>query len=411
MIELNQDKYLCKKSQNNPNLLLIMILAIVIIYNSGSVLMTVNHKVGFVLLFFTFTIFLIRHLRIRENIKLNLFNISFILFILMCGCSYLININFVYLDANFRFIVTLGFSFLFVKYVDFDIFIKYYIKITKVIVILSLIPYFLINYLDLNIVQNLPIIININGVRYYNGLLFYYYTYSQSRNMGVFWEPSIFSSLIAMAMVYEICFTKEKPSLINLTIFLLGLITTQSTGGYFLLSLVILLFFFKNANTLKSIVLQMGLLVTTLLLYFNINKVLLFLVSINPRVFSKLLLFYENISVAQRIQSPIANVELFLENPFFGLGLGNVDFAYSKFNICQTSTSTYYLAVFGFLGILYTLLMIIGVMKQQKHTIITRIIIILILLSMVNKEPHFWFVITYIIIFYFIKPKNMIRVS
>lgn len=376
-----------------------------VVYNSGSVLMTVNNGIGFGLMACSFIIIIFRYSKFNGRFKISFFSVSFILFILMIVISFIVNANFSYIDNNIRFVLIISLAYSLVKYIDFDVFVKNYIKTMKFLVIISLIPFCLINIFGINILQNLPIIENINGVHYYNGLLFYYYTYSYKRNIGVFWEPSIYSSLIIIAMVFEICFKDKKPSFINLFILLIGLITTRSAGGYFLLLFVMILYFFKNAKTLKSIFLQLITILVSLWSYFNIDRIINFLVSINPLVFGKFL--NENsASILERSSSPLANIELFLNSPIFGQGLGKIDALYSQFGISQTSTSTYFMAAFGIWGILYTLVTVYGSYMQKKINIITRILIAIIILLIVNKEPHARIIITYIIMFYLIKPKS-----
>ncbi|NQX59453.1 hypothetical protein [Paenibacillus qinlingensis] len=397
--------------KNALNIFLIVLLAISIVYNSGSALMTVNVTIGLELLFTSYIILLVKYSKFSLRIKFNLFNLSFFLLMVMVINSFLFNFDLTYIASNIRYVLIISFAFIFVKSIEFELFVKYYIKTMKFIVVISLIPYYIINYLNINFLQSLPIIENVNGVQYYNGILFYYFTYSHLRNIGVFWEPSIFSSLIVMAMVYEICFKKEKTSYINIMIFTVGIITSQSTGGIFLIPLVLFLYLFKNANTLKSLILQIGLLLTSLFAFFNSNQLILLLAEIFPRAYLQLDTAQDNVSVVDRLQSPLANFELFLGKPFFGLGLGNVDTAYSFLNITQTSTSTYYLATFGTLGIIYTFLIVYGVMKQKYRSLNERFIITIIILIIVNKEPHFWFVGTYIILFYFIKPELNVEIK
>jgi hypothetical protein len=379
------------------------LIIIAVIYNSGYAMMTVNSTVGSILLLIGIVLIFLSNPQSITTLKINYLNIYFILSILILLASMFVNLNFIYIGANLKYLSILIFSFYFVQTVDYKVFIKYYINIMLFIVFISLIPFYLYNYFNINFLGYLPIVENINGVKYYNGILFFFYDYTQTRNMGLFWEPSIYSSFIIIAMMYEISY--NKPSIIKIMLLLIGVISTGSTGGYLLIPFVFTLYLFKNINVLSGILIQSMVALGGFLIYINFSAIFSFLLQLSPLVFGK---FSRDgaASVNERVDSPLINIDLFLQNPVFGNGLGKIDELYSKFEIAQTSTPTYYLAAFGVLGIMYSISIFYGCYNQKQLNFNQKTLMFIIFFVIVSKEPHSKFILTHIIIFYLLKPSS-----
>jgi hypothetical protein len=404
---------LCRVNQRfnikkKDNLFFKGLLLITIAYNSGSALGTVDNRIGFALMIISIFFMFLSSTKVRLKFKVNDINIYFALLTIMLITSFIVNSNLAYFGNNLRYFIIIFFSYIVVKRVDFDDFKLYYINTMVALICISLVPFYLINYFKINIHQYLPILKNINGVRYHMGILFNFYTYSQARNIGIFWEPSIYSSFIILAIVYEICY--KKSSFPKLGILFLGLISTGSTGGFFLIPFLVMLILFRRTNIIKSVSLQFLFITAGILSYLNMNKIFSLLAKFNPLVFGKLI--RENSeSILERFNSPNANMELFYRSPIFGYGLGNVDELYSINLISQTSTSTYYLAAFGLIGIIYSLTIVRGALKQKKINLTSKMLIAIIFILIVNKEPHTRLVLSHILIFYLIKDNKSNYIS
>jgi hypothetical protein len=65
-----------------------------------------------------------------------------------------------------------------------------------------------------------------------------------------------------------------------------------------------------------------------------------------------------------------------------------------------TSTSAFLLAAFGIWGASYTLHWIAAVLKQRAMPVMIRSFILVMVLCIVNKEPHYSMLMTYCIMFY-----------
>jgi O-antigen ligase len=220
--------------------------------------------------------------------------------------------------------------------------------------------------------------------------------------MGVFWEPGIYSSYIAIGMMFEI-FYQKKTSVLSLLLFSICILTTNSTAGYGLFIIAVLMLVAKKSSKCVTMLLSLLLLIIAVIFLNNRVALLNLLIERNPLVFSKLLLMNDNVSFLDRMQSPLFNIRIFLKSPIFGMGLGKVDSYYSAFTrSSQTSTSTFYLAAFGILGIVPTVMMICGLLRNKKIGLTMRVLQVIMFTIILNKEPHIFFTATYIILFYMI---------
>ena len=218
------------------------------------------------------------------------------------------------------------------------------------------------------------------------------------RFMGPFWEPGLFASFLVLAIIFEICFNDSKPRIPAILICTIGVLLTASTAGYSLLFIVLFIWFRKNKRF--GIIFDLLSILVVLLLYSNIDKLIMLLADYNPDVFGKLV--SGGVSFDTRILSPLACLLVFFKSPIFGHGYSKAIELYNGFKLLfkidsLTSTSGYMLAAFGICGIAYT----IGIMwicfKQVKFPIVIRGLLFLILFFIVNKEPHYHNMLTYTI--------------
>lgn len=390
----------------------VIFLASFVVISTGYPLATVPENMYYHALFIpTFVFFLYMKQRRYESISLNAHNSSYIILLFLGFSSFFTNLNIEFFSTNVKYLLLITFAFLFTKLITFSNFIKYYIITMKFIVIVSLIFYTLFSYIEIPV--NLPVFTNINGVEYYNGIIFFIIKgfgsgdilMGNARNIGIFWEPGVFSTFIVFAVVFEIVI-KEKVSKINLLIFSLGLITTFSTSGYLMFILILFLIFQKNSKGIKSTVGFTIILGSFIVLYMYFINIVEYLYNFMPTVFGKFL--QDSASVESRLDSPLSNLHIFLQSPLYGSGLGKVDDLFvSMTDAPQTSTSTYYLAAFGIFGILYVYFFVYGILKYKSINIFSRIILLIIILLQMNKESHLLFSASYIIMFYFLKISSL----
>lgn len=319
----------------------------------------------------------------------------------------IMNILFDYnLFYSLRFFAVLIFSYVFTTEMSFDIFKDIYVKCMTVISAIALIG-FGIGSLS-GFYYNLPTITNVNGVSYYDAVIFFGMDdYSRGRNIGIFWEPGIFAIFISIAVLFLI-FDKEKLNKLQLVVLMLTLFTTLSTTGYFLISLCLIAFVYmrKKRGVTKAILIILAT-VFAIFAIINISAVFNFLLSVFPRVFTKLI--DNSASKTHRIDSIKYNLEIFLQSPLWGSGLIRTNLLFSEMTKgSQTSTMTLYFAQFGLIGIIYVASHFIAVIKYRYWTKTMSILFCIAWAFLLNVEIVTFFPIIYIISFYFIE-ENLLK--
>ena len=338
---------------------------------------------------------LLYHLKLKKLSVFVLF-LSFSIWILMFS---LINNDDIFYAI--KFLITILFSCIIVQLYDFQTFRKLFVKAMMIISIISLIGFIYLFFCNFS--PPFPIVTNVTGVKYYNAYFFFDIVGAAGgRNLGCFWEPGIFGSFLLLAITFHVI-DNEKPKLFNIIILFAALLTTQSTAAYILSLLIVLLFFAKNISTFK--VKDILLCILFFFVFFVVlvysESIFNYLLKIQPRVFEKLVT--DNASSSARQESPFINLSIFSQYPVFGAGIGKASNLYSSMtSASQTSTSTFLLAAFGLLGVIFTAAQFFGILFYKKWDFITRIIVLVLFFSILNKEPHTFFTITWAISFYFI---------
>lgn len=250
---------------------------------------------------------------------------------------------------------------------------------------------------------------NVSVNQVYNYHLFFYPKLvgnSIVRNQGVFWEPGLFASYILIALVFEILVSK-KINIFRFTVLVITLLTTLSTAGILLLIPIFILLIERNVKKkrTKTIVLMILWIMLLLLLVFS-NDLISWLVSVNSDLFGKLI--SNDITKITRLNVPFLNLEIFKSHPVFGAGLAGTTSQFQSLKLVyrvdsQTSTSTYMLAVLGIFGIMYTFLWIKSIIGIKSYTFIRKLAVLVIILAILNKEPHNSLMATWIVFFLFYK--------
>jgi len=341
--------------------------------------------------------------------RLNGHSAAYAMLVFLSVASFIINNNVDYYECTIKFLLVVTFAYLFTNRVSFGSFAQCFVATMKGIVVISLIGYVLINYAGVSI--NLPTVVNVNDINYGNGIIYFYFQNVEgglARNLGCFWEPGVFATFIVIAIIFDVSIIhKGRLNKANLTLFMLGILSTQSTYAYLAIVLIPVLIMSDKIKGVKAFIVFFVVFSLVLIVYQQRYVLVDLLVDINPKVFYKLQDNTTSVSVDERFACILANLKVFFMYPVFGAGIGNADIIINSIlGTPQTSTSTYYLAAFGIWGSLYTIWFAYGIMNYKKWTICTRFIVLFTLLLQINKESQFSFTATYIIMFYFLKDSS-----
>jgi hypothetical protein len=213
------------------------------------------------------------------------------------------------------------------------------------------------------------------------------------RNCGYAWEPGVFAVYLCLGIYVNLFLNNNKVNRIKrLWVFVLALLSTQSTTGY-VIFLVILFFFLLNKNV-KTVVLLLPLLIIATVLI----SLLPFMGEKITEVYNQVAdieLIVENSIVLESSYAPgrfasfIIAFKDFLNNPILGLGSVNEESWIYKIgaNVSAISGIGNLLAQFGIIGFLFFCIvsikssLLFAHMKLYKGGLLLFILMLLISIS------------------------------
>lgn len=385
----------------------IIILVIAIILNSGNALETIFEYGKFLKYFVALPMFVIIGIYLKDkNIKT--FETAFLLEILaLCFSVVAFPHNWIFnLNLMFSIVLAYGTVIMF----GFNDFINVFLKLMLIITIISIVGYFLVN--NTSVLPNLlPIFINKNGVAYNIGIIFNYITIIPDRNCAIFWEPGMFACFLIFAIIFEIVL-KNKTNYIHLLIFSIGIFTANSSAGFILWILCIILFILNLADIkqINNPVIFLCMIVVFsigIIAILNLDKIILSTELSKNEYFIKLL--SQNINDSTRNNAIRYNLKTFFESPF--VGIGATQYYQSVKYVADTSTSTFFMSVFGFGGLFYTLFYIYGILKINGINIFSKICLLAIIISILNTEPQMNNIFIWCFLFYLLKKDSFNKKS
>lgn len=380
---------------------IIIIVAMIVVVLSGYALATIISPLKYLAcisaMLFLWPVFDYVFLKRKKNVHTKMFTtVAYV--ILLAAIAHFKQGDFFYYALLGCYILTaFGFTIIY----SFKGFVKLFLHIMTVVSIVALIGYVVCNFIIKT--PFLPTANNVNDVEYAIAGIFYSITKIPRRNCGIFWEPGLFATFLIYAIVFELIFKNGKPNIFRLLLFTITLITAQSAAGFALLPLAILLWlvqtFHHKVNKKVAIWLIVGTAVVVIIACIVMQILIQNTSLINYEQFEKLLL--KNIFSSKRMQSIGHNMRLFFSRPLFGVGTLAVVDDFVLF--ADTSTSTYMLRMFGIGGIVYTTSWVYAILKLKNLHIVSRIILLMIVIFIVNKEPHMFNLFSWIFMFYLLK--------
>lgn len=273
------------------------------------------------------------------------------------------------LSAYISYILRIFACFLFCGCLDTDEFENMFIRVMFVIASMSLVCF--------HISQTKGIVSSAVVIDKYTLLGVYNYTgYEIKRNSGIFWEPGAYQLFLNLAILF---YVKSKnlsiKSLFSITgiVFVVSVLTTRSTTGYFTLAVIIAYLVFANWHAL-SWKQRVICLIPMLLLFVSGISVLLSLDTIVNKFNGT------GNSFAIRLNDFFKSGGAIIQHPFIGYGLGTHSFVSmaSSRGIVANSVGLFCSAIY--FGVIYAAYYTFRIFKnsrqtQQKHFVVFAIII------------------------------------
>ncbi|MGG5510453.1 hypothetical protein ACPDHN_10920 [Myroides odoratimimus] len=312
-------------------------------------------------------------------------------------------------------VLLLTIAFLIVNKFDVDLLLYYFLRIVYFLAFMSIIGSILYILLP-SVIQALPVTLNLEKVHFYNGGIFAAIGYVEVyRNSGIFREPGVFMIYLNLALAIQLLYFKvyERRYIVVLS---LALFLTLSTAGFLIYALVLMSVYFENASRIKFInkfiVVGFAIICTTAVLSNSF---------IFDNVFSKISgdTVKEGSALARQA-SIFANIKIFSENMWFGVGLRGFENAfevatYSLYSIKlgignNTNTLGSIFAVYGiFMGslIIYLLSKLIAFFSKKA---LVRFFFTLAIISMISNEDLRFSLVFYLLLLLPLKKDNSLNV-
>ena len=368
------------------------------------------------LLFFLFCVsfYIIKRKTLVNNIRCfyrqNIMSIFFVaVFCICCVLSFFVNKEFANINYYGQTILLVLNGVLFVNIFSFEFFYKRLSNLFFIICALSLIIFVLYRISGLINFSPFGYVHNSNNIEFANFIISF--IGGKNRLQGPFWEPGLFSSFVLIVSIFDIIYFK-KVNLVKIIVYFTCVIFSFSTFAYICLPILIVMTIKYRIKNKKIKNIFFGALILLALVSIIFYKQLFhFLASVLPSVFGKLDGLYNSVSFTTRLYSPYVNLLVFIKNPFVGKGLYGADLLYSEmihsdFKTIvdsQTSTTFRFMAQLGVGGFLYTLFIVLSFVLNKEKDFIDMLLISVLFLLIVNKEPHNQIMFTLIIPFYMAK--------
>lgn len=291
---------------------------------------------------------------------------------------------------------------------SFEEFKTSYVKVLFFLSVVSLVMMVLFFLLP-SVMNTLFRVQNINNTAYHNNFVIFTKITNESgfgRNCGMFWEPGAFQTFISIGLLFES--SKEKPSIRNIVVFAVTILTTLSTTGFFSLLFILVYMLLsdygENGKKIKRVI-SIFMLIVTIFIAMNSD---LFFSKANYTVFGKLLLYFRSdryhsaiSSVSIRINSVIQPIYIFIKNPI--LGVGNAIFRDEMYDYTLGVTSCTLVNWYAIFGVGVGIIMTLGIVNISKLVTcgkIKRFIVFLVFFITTASENYVTNVAIIIIILY-----------
>ena len=374
-------------------LIIVMVLVLILSGSAVANIFSISNPIRAVLVLLFILPFAINLIHEREDVLL-----IFALYGVMFIFSVIVN------PYNYRYILTvlicilIGYSI--AREIDQHRFMKLFLITMEIMAAISLVCYVLLNFTSIT----LPFAFHnsFSGIRYGVGYIFNYLPYQKLRNCGMFWEPGLMATFMTYSLIIDSIYFNS-PSKIRSIIFVLAFITTNSSAGIVLLMLTIAFLAFKRYSgehaSISEMILLFVISILSVFLFINYDSFLSLFVRDGNTVVQKL--FSDRILASERMQSITLWWDKFWESPVFGNSITSVLETF----IWDTATSFMFIGLFGFLGSIYTIGWIRGIWKLDLSNP-CKVLLLLIILVVVNKEPHAGILFSWILMFSFLTYSN-----
>jgi len=271
-------------------------------------------------------------------------------------------------------------------------FIDVYLRFLYVLTYLSLGVFIIANVFP-SIIYVFPVQINSAEANVYNlGFCMVSFENAFVRNMSIFREPGVFMIYLNLGILFELFF-KSRMNKKHLFVFIAAIFTTLSTAAFIIVAAIFVAYLFTK--TKDKLILKNKVFIISLI--FVAVIVIIASTELRSMIFDKI--GKDNISDGSSLSraiSVLANLKIFSDNIFFGVGIKNYPLFFEKYTRDligfgldvgnNTNTITTVFAVYGFFFGALFIFMLVSFSKKTSNLIIVRSLVFLVLIMLYSNE-------------------------
>ncbi len=400
----------------NVDKLIILLYIILIITSKDTLLFGTNINRTAIWYGFMFQMIVLHVLTIYllfEYYKLNYKSILIALLLMILIMVAGLNDNYFTLGYFYKMLLIIV-SLLIASLKPISFFLVNYEKIVRVLALVSIVGY--VSYLLFaNLSALFPIVVNSGEMRFINLYVVMIPDYGFPgvliRNWGIFREPGVFQIYLNMALLIQLFYLK-KVSVKAVIIYIVAIITTYSTTGYFIMALMVMFYFFYkqyrwNKSKLSIIIF---LIASITIIYTQFPTALSYgWHSVVSKLFD-----LSNESTTARISSFNVNFYIFASSPLIGVGINQVNELYPQISmllngIMSKDNANMIFKNFATFGFVYGMIWLVALWRFCENfgnSISVRIIAYLSFLIIFSFQDMSWSFLPYILLFYGVNMHN-----
>lgn len=242
------------------------------------------------------------------------------------------------------------YSVFFTFFIDLRELAKYYVVILSAVGVYSILAAYGLRMLADKDICPIPILYNLNHVRFYFFGTYVPMNYVKMRNFGLFREPGVYQYFLTVALIlnnYVVAWKKERSLWICNALLAVTMLTTMATGGVAGLGLLVLVVFFERKLYRDKRVIALAI-VLLLLLAGVVGLIVMEQGDVYWELYGMVYgkIFNEQESSTERIDAIVSDFLFFIRNPLTGATIADVLHAVAN----NTTSTMLMLAFFGAAG-------------------------------------------------------------
>jgi len=375
-------------NKNLPSLIVLLNVYLLLLFKAGFYFVEYSNRITSIALFFELFFVAIFMHKTRINKRCLIYSLVSIGLMLLSSVLH----GFPDIRVILLVLINWGTALLYICIIPQIDFCKAFSKVLLLICVSSILGYFVLQYIPaiLNVFPVLHNSCNRGGWFAVLTIISNFRSAGGQRIQGIFWEPGAFQALIILAMIFDIRYMKKEKQILRLVIYSIAILFTISTTGYIALVLIWSYIITSTSKKMSIIKIVLLLLAVSSFLMLYSSKMSGFL---QYSIFDKIRMVFDyqegvQTDASSRVASVLLPINLFLADPFFGIGENGVKSVVDQIGL-TTCTPINYLTRYGVFFAIASFVGFFGFFYEKEKGLINNIVLFLALLLAFSTEDYF----------------------